>query len=160
MLGHKAEVDQALDRDNCEIKILALQSLFQADEERAIGIVTEALRANPLNVRAFQAAAVSMLGSHGGPRVVPMLMDIARSNPDLKLRLTAIRRLGEQSVDQVTDELIKIYDADRTKEIRAQILRALVEGHTPRGTAKVMEIARASDDIAVADNMRFVISAR
>ena len=148
MLGRKAEVDQALARDDCEIKILALQSLFQADEERAIGIVTEALRANPVKCQGFQAAAVSMLGSHGGPRVAPILLEIARSNPDPKLRLTAIRRLGESKSDQVIDELIKIYDADRTKEIRAQILRALVEGHTARGTAKVMEIARASDDIA------------
>lgn len=148
MLGRKAEVDQALERDDCEIKILALQSLFQADEERAIGIVTEALRANPVKCQGFQAAAVSILGSHGGPRVAPILLDIARSNPDPKLRLTAIRRLGESKNDQVIDELIKIYDADRTKEIRAQILRALVEGNTPRGTAKVMEIARASDDIA------------
>src|SRR5215207_7016994 len=39
VLGRKAEVDQALERDNCSIKILALQSLFQADQERAIGIV-------------------------------------------------------------------------------------------------------------------------
>src|SRR5215218_3999132 len=44
VLGRKAEVDQALERDNCEIKMLALQSLFQADQERAIGIASEALR--------------------------------------------------------------------------------------------------------------------
>lgn len=148
VLGRKDAVEQALDRDDCEIKILALQSLFQADEERAIGIVTEALRTNPSKCQGFQAAVVSMLGSQGGPRVVPILLDIARSNPDLKLRLTAIRHLGEQNSDQVTDELVKIYDADRTKEIRAQILRALVEGRSPRGRAKVMEIARASDDVA------------
>src|SRR5829696_9402657 len=88
VLGRKAEVDQALQRDDCEIKILALQSLFQADEERAIGIVTEALRANPARCQGFQAAAVSMLGSHGGPRVVPMLLDIARNNPYPKPRPT------------------------------------------------------------------------
>src|SRR5215211_5244303 len=143
VLGRKADVEQALDRDNCEIKILALQSLFQADQERAIGIVTEALRATPNQCQGFQAAAVSMLGSHGGPRVVPILLDIARSNPDSKLRLTAIKRLGEQHSDQVTDELIKIYEADRTKEIRSQILRALVESRTTRGSAKVLEIARS-----------------
>src|SRR4029079_2148749 len=90
----------------------------------------------------------SMLGSQGGPKVVPILLDIARSNPDLKLRLTAIRRLGEHNNDQVMDELIKIYDADRTKEVRGQILRALVESRSPRGSAKVMEIARSSDDPA------------
>jgi HEAT repeat protein len=146
VLGRKAEVEQALDRDNCAIKILALQSLFQADQERAIGIVTEALRANPGQCQGFQAAAVSLLGSHGGPRVIPMLVEIARSNPDPKLRLTAIKRLGDQRSDQVTDELIKIYDADRTKEVRAQVLRALIDSRTPRGSAKVMEIARAGDD--------------
>src|SRR5215212_3514899 len=58
VLGRKDAVDQALQRDSCEIKILALQSLFQADQERAIGIVNEALRANPGQCQGFQAAAV------------------------------------------------------------------------------------------------------
>ena len=146
-LGEQNAVNDRLYKDNCEIKILALQSLFQADEERAIGIVTEALRSNAANqCQGFQAAAVSMLGSHGGPRVVPILLDIARSNSDLKLRLTAIKRLGEQHNDQVTDELVKIYDADRTKEVRIQVLRALVESRTARGAAKVLEVASSGDD--------------
>ncbi|HEU4766293.1 MAG TPA: HEAT repeat domain-containing protein [Pyrinomonadaceae bacterium] len=147
-MGHQGAVDQALARDNCEIKILALQSLFQADEERAIGIVTDALKVNPAPCQNFQAAAVSMLGSLRSPRVIPMLLDIARSNPDLKLRLTAIKRLGDQHNEQVTDELIKLYDADRTKEVRGQILRALVDSRTTRGSAKVVEIARGGDDLA------------
>ena len=147
-MGHQNAVDDALKRDNCEIKILALQSLFQADEERAIGVVTEALKVNPTPCQGFQAAAVSMLGSHRSQRAIPLLLDIARSNPDQKLRLTAIKRLGDQHNEQVTDELIKLYDADRTKEIRGQILRALVDSRTPRGTAKVLEIARSSDDLA------------
>lgn len=147
-MGHQNAVDDALKRDNCEIKILALQSLFQADEERAIGLVTEALKTNPAPCQGFQAAAVSMLGSHRSPRAIPLLLEIARSNPDQKLRLTAIKRLGDQHSEQVTDELIKLYDADRTKEVRAQILRALVDSRTPRGTAKVLEIARSSDDLA------------
>jgi HEAT repeat protein len=149
VMGFQGEVDNALKRDNCEIKILALQSLFQADEERAISIASEAIKANPAQCPGFSAAAVSMLGSHGGARAVPLLLEIARTNPDQKLRLTAIKRLGEQRSDQVMDELIKIYDVDRTKEIRGQILRALVESRTPRGTAKVMEIARSGDDLVV-----------
>src|SRR5215470_4831971 len=124
IMGHKKEVEQALERDNCEIKMLALQSLFQADQDRAISIATEALRANPTQCPGFQAAAVAMLGSQGGARAVPLLLDIARSNPDVKLRLTAIKRLGEQHTDQITDELIKLYDADRNKDVRVQVLRA------------------------------------
>jgi HEAT repeat protein len=149
VLGRKIDVDQALQRDNCEIKMLALQSLFQADQERAIAIATEALRANAGQCPGFQGAAISMLGAHGGARAVPILLEIARSNPDQRLRLTAIKRLGDQNTDQITDELIKIYDADKTKEIRGQILRALVESRSARGIAKVMEIARTGDDLAM-----------
>ena len=146
-MGHTEIAQEIANRDNCEIKILALQSLFQADEERAIGIISETLKANTSPCQGLQAAAVTILGSRRSPRVVPILLDIARNNADLKLRLTAIRRLGDQHDDQVTEELIKLYDADRHKEVRAQILRALVESRTPRGTGKVMEIARASDDL-------------
>jgi hypothetical protein len=42
-----------------------------------------------------------MLGAHAGAKAVPILIEIARSNPDLKLRLTAIKRLGEQRSEQV-----------------------------------------------------------
>src|SRR5215218_5627795 len=56
VLGRKAEVDQALERDNCEIKMLALQSLFQADQEKAISIASEALKANQGQCQNFQAA--------------------------------------------------------------------------------------------------------
>ncbi|HET6976717.1 MAG TPA: HEAT repeat domain-containing protein [Pyrinomonadaceae bacterium] len=149
VLGYKADVDQALTNENCEIKMLALQSLFQADQERAITIATEAIKANPQQCPGFPAAAVSMLGSHAGARAIPLLIDIARSNPDQKLRLTAIKRLGEQRSDQVTDALIQIYDADRTREIRAQILRAFAESRSPRGMTKVFEVARAGDDPAL-----------
>jgi HEAT repeat protein len=146
-MGFEDKVKAVADNDNCEIKILALQSLFQADEERAIAIISEALKANASPCPGFQAAAVTILGSRPSPRVVPILLDIARNNPDQKLRAAAIRRLGDQHDEQVTEELIKLYDADRTKEVRAQILRALIESRTPRGTAKVLEIARASDDL-------------
>jgi len=148
VLGRQDIVQARVVEDNCEIKILALQSLFQADEERAIGLVVDSLKTNPPPCQGFQAAAVSMLGSRHSPRATPILLEIARSNPDLRLRLTAIKRLGDQHNEQVTEDLIKLYDADRTKEVRAQILRALVESRTPRGSAKVVEIARASDDLA------------
>jgi HEAT repeat protein len=145
-LGRKADVDQALARDNCEIKILALQSLFQADEDRAVQIVTDALKANTTPCQGFQAAALTMLGRHGGTRAYPILLDIARNNTaDLKLRLTAIRYLGDQRNEQITGELVRIYDADKTKEIRYQVLRALADREDAAARAKVLEIARQGE---------------
>lgn len=149
LMGEKQAVEDGIKRDNCEIKTLALQSLFQADQERAIALVTESLRANQNQCQGYLASAVSLLGSHGGPKVVPLLLEIARTNADMRLRLTAIKRLGDQHNEQVTEELVKIYDADRTKEIRSQVLRALIESRSPRGAAKVIEIARAGDDLGM-----------
>src|SRR6185295_14514941 len=82
VLGQQQRVNDALNRDNCEIKILALQSLFQADQDRAINFVTEVLKTAPPQCPGLQATAVSLLGAHGGARAVPMLLEIARSNPD------------------------------------------------------------------------------
>jgi HEAT repeat protein len=149
-LGRGDAVQQALDRNNCEIKILALQSLFQANEDRAINFVSELLQSNAeATCPGIKAAAVSLLGSHGGARATPILLDIARGQGDLKLRLTAIRRLGEQKGDSIVDDLIKLYDADRSKEIRAQILRALAETENARARGKIIEIARSSDDLTM-----------
>ena len=150
VLGRGDAVQQALDRNNCEIKILALQSLFQANEDRAINFVSEVLQSNAeATCPGIKAAAVSLLGSHGGARATPILLEIARSQGDLKLRLTAIRRLGEQKGDSIADDLIKLYEADRTREVRSQVLRALSEMENARAGAKLIEIARSSDDLAM-----------
>lgn len=150
VLGRGDAIQQALDRNNCEIKILALQSLFQANEDRAIGFVSDVLKSNAEDTcPGIKAAAVSLLGSHGGSRATPILLDIARGQGDMTLRLTAIRRLGEQDGDTVADELLKLYEADRTREIRLQILRAFSEMNSPRAGAKLIEIARSSDDLAL-----------
>src|ERR1041384_3857130 len=53
VMGFKGQVEQAIARDNCELKMLALQSLFQADQERAITIATESLKANPNQCQGF-----------------------------------------------------------------------------------------------------------
>jgi HEAT repeat protein len=149
VLGRGDAVQQALDRSNCEIKILALQSLFQANEERAIGFVGDVLKSPSTDCPGLKAAAVSLLGSQGGARAVPLLLDIARNQTDLKLRLTAIKRLGEQNGDTVAEDLARLYDADRTTEVRAQILRALAEINSPRAETKLIELARAGDDLAL-----------
>lgn len=149
VLGRGASVQQALDRDNCEIKILALQSLFESNEDRAVSFVTDMLKSNSESCPGLKAAAVSLAGSHGGARVVPLLLEVARSNGDMKLRQMAIKRLGEHNSDAVADELGRLYESDKTTEIRTQILRAFSEMRSARAEAKLVEAARSGGDPAV-----------
>ena len=149
VLGRGEAVQDALVRNDCEIKILALQSLFQANQERAISFVGDVLKSASDQCPGLKAAAVSLLGSQGGPRAVPLLLEVARGQGDLKLRLTAIKRLGEQNGDTIADDLARLYDADRTKEIRVQILRALAEMDSARAETKLIELARSGDDLSL-----------
>jgi HEAT repeat protein len=62
------------------------------------------------------------------------------------MRQSAIRYLGESNDAASTEELIRIYDADKTKEIRSQILRALAEREDDtRARAKLREIAHQGE---------------
>jgi HEAT repeat protein len=148
-LGDQATVNSVLKEQDCEIKILALQSLFEADEDRAINFVADVLKSNTEACPGLKSAAVSLLGSHGGARAVPILLDIARSQTDMKLRLTAIKRLGEQNGETVADDLARLYDTDRTPDIRTQILRALSEMHSARAESKLIEVATSGDDLTL-----------
>ena len=143
MLGRKADVEQALDRDNCEIKILALQSLFRQTRTRHRDRYRRSShRSYPCP--GFQAAAVSMLGSHGGPRVVPLMLRHRSQQSRSEAPSYRYQTPGRTTQRSSRGDLIKIYDADRTKEIRIQVLQALIESRTAVGSAKVLEIALAT----------------
>jgi HEAT repeat protein len=145
-LGQTHIIDDALGKENEELKIIALQSLFDSNPERALGFVTDWLKPNSTASRRMKEAAVSLLGAHGGQQAVPILLDIARNQPDAKLRQTAIHRLGEAGGEGVMDELMRIYAADRDPNIRRQVLHALAEMDGARADAKLLEIAQNSGE--------------
>ncbi|HEV2704510.1 MAG TPA: HEAT repeat domain-containing protein [Pyrinomonadaceae bacterium] len=127
-----------------ELKIVALQSLFEADEERAIAYVVEWLKPGSTATRTMREAAVSLLGSHGGQRAVPALLEIARSGQDAELRMLAIHRLGDIGGDAVYDALSSIYAGERDTQVRLRILRSFADMHnSPRAAARLLEIAQS-----------------
>src|SRR5882724_4162345 len=60
VLGRKDAIQDAFNRDNCEIKILALQSLFQANKESAINSVADVLKSPSTDCPGLKSAAVSL----------------------------------------------------------------------------------------------------
>ena len=141
-LGQTEIIDNALGKENEELKIIALQSLFESNPDRALAYVSEWLKPNSTASRRMKESAVSLLGAHGGKQAVPILLDIARNQPDAKLRQTAIHRLGEAGGEQVLDELMRIYTADPDIKIKQQVLHALAEMDGARASAKLLEIAQ------------------
>lgn len=145
-LGQTEIIDNALSKENEELKIIALQSLFESSPDRALAYVAEWLKPNSTASRRMKESAVSLLGAHGGQQAVPILLDIARNQPDAKLRQTAIHRLGEAGGEAVMDELMRIYTSDPDIKIKQQVLHALAEMDGARASAKLLEIAQNNNE--------------
>src|SRR5499426_2784563 len=105
--GNKQVVERELDKNDLEIKLIALQGLFQSNPDRAMAIVGEILlKPDSQAGRQLKDNAIALLGQHGGPKTTPTLMDLARNLTDRKLRKTAIFWLG-QSGDESAFGLLK-----------------------------------------------------
>ncbi len=91
--------------DPCEFKIVVLQALFQTDLQRGIMAATDWLKPGSTQTVRCKSAALSLLGRSGGKAVTPVILGVARSEPDLKLRARAISALGATNDDTVVDAL-------------------------------------------------------
>jgi HEAT repeat protein len=140
--GDRRLIDESLNEADEEIRIVALQSLFQSNPERATAFVADVLKPGSRASRGFKEAAVSLLGAHGGRQALPLLLDIARREAEGELRLVAIRRLADAGGESVVEDLIRLYDAERDQEVKASILRTFEDVGGARARAKVLEVAR------------------
>ena len=95
----------AADDDPCEFKIVVLQALFQTDLQRGIVAATEWLKPGSTQTTRCKSAALTLLGRNGGKAVTPVILGVARNEPDLKLRARAISALGVSNDDNVIDAL-------------------------------------------------------
>jgi len=147
-IGDRRTIDESLNKNNEEIKIVALQSLFESSPERASSYVADILKPGSTASRSFKEAAVSLLGAHGGQRAFPILLDIARNQTDKELRVTAFRRLADEGGEAVAEDLIRLYDAERDLEVKDNYLHAFENMDGPRARAKLLEVARSPTENA------------
>jgi HEAT repeat protein len=141
-LGDPQAVKRGIeDKENDEIKLIALQSLFDNNPERAMQYVSEMLK-SPNTSQQMRESVVSLLGSHGGRQAVPILLQLARTDPSPRVRLTAIHRLGEEGGEAVLGDLMSIYQSDRDVQVKQQVLHALSEMEGAQARARLVEVAR------------------
>lgn len=93
------------DDDPCEFKIVVLQALFQTDLQRGIVAATDWLKPGSNETARCRSAALTLLGRHGGKAATPVILGVARNEPDPKLRARAIVALGSTNDDTVIDSL-------------------------------------------------------
>lgn len=142
---YEAEMDmdngKGADDDPCEFKIVVLQALFQSDVQRGITAATDWLAPSSTQTVRCKGAALTLLARHGGKGVTPVIMAIARNEPDVKLRARAISALGSSNDDTVIDPLRDFALNSQDGTIAEASLYALGQHTGPRAIPVLTEIA-------------------
>ena len=123
--------------DPCEFKIVVLQALFQTDVQRGILAASEWLKPGSTQTVRCKSAALTLLGRNGGKTVTPVILGVARSEPDLKLRARAISALGATNDDSVVDSLRDFAMSSQENDIVEAALYALSK-HTGERAISVL----------------------
>ena len=129
------------DDDPCEFKIVVLQALFQTDLQRGIMAATDWLKPGSTQTVRCKSAALTLLGRHGGKTVTPVILGVARSEPDLKLRARAISTLGATNDDTVVEALRDFALTSQENDIVEASLYALSKHTGDRAIAVLSDIA-------------------
>ncbi len=146
-LNNKRAIEQGVREENEEIKLAALQSLFEAKPERAISIAADILKPGSGASRLMKEGAIGLLTDADSKLAVPVLIDAARNETDHELRKKAVRALGIHDDDSVLDPLKALVTQSADKEIARIAVRALAEHQGPRAQALLIEIARSNADV-------------
>ncbi|HEV8367467.1 MAG TPA: HEAT repeat domain-containing protein [Pyrinomonadaceae bacterium] len=138
------EESNAADDDPCEFKIVVLQALFQTDVQRGIVVASDWLKPGSTQTVRCKGAALSLLGRNGGKAVTPVILGVARNEPDLKLRARAIFALGATNDDSVIDALRDFALSAPENDIVEASLYALSKHSSERAIMVLGEIGSSS----------------
>lgn len=145
---------------DAELKIIALQALCQNDRARCAALVAETLRSS--SSPRVKEAIVLLLARYGGPEAVPTLIQMARGEPDAKLRMRAITALGrtgdERALDVLRELALSPTYADESPADSA--MHALREHESPRAVALLGEVVQNGKNLAARQHAASLLSQR
>lgn len=157
-----ALIEQAAKEADTELKIIALQSLCQSEPERCAARVSDILKSGARAPFGLKEASVVFLARYGGANALPILINMARTEPDEKLRVKAIGTLGSFEDESVLEPL-------REQAMRNQFadydpvdtsLHALTQHSSPRAVGILGQIATASPNLEARKHAVFLLAQR
>ena len=145
----------ASDEDD-DIKMTALNAVMQMDSERAVPLLKAVLAKRDTGSVCLRRRAVFIVSQHKSPEVTAILLDAARRDPDLDVRLNAVQWLSQVRGDEATAALDSILRTSKEVEIQEKALFALSQSRSERAGASLRAYAERSDvPVAVRENAIF-----
>jgi len=129
------------DETNEDIKLMALNSLMNADPDRAMPLLENLLKSTS-SIR-LKERALFVLTQSKSPKAEQILTDYAKGagNPDLQLR--AIRYIGQSRSPESQQRLVTIYNSTTDATVKKEIIQALMASGA---NDKLLELGRSEKD--------------
>jgi len=126
---------------NDDLRLLAINSLMNADAERALPLVENILKGN--SGPSVKDRALFVISQNKAPRAQQALLDYAKGggNPDLQLR--AIQYVGMSGTKEAQQQLVGIYAGSSDPRVKAAILQSLMQAHAADA---LLNIAKTEKD--------------
>src|SRR5215204_2876493 len=134
------------EREDKELREAAAHAVGMSRDEAALAAI-QSLYATVADGDVRAALVHSAAQNENEAAASAFLLRVARTDRDHDVKAQAIHRLGQFDTEQIVDELMKIYAADRDEDVRRGVLHALSQMSNTRAHARLLEIARAGDDI-------------
>jgi TolA-binding protein len=126
---------------NDDLKLLAINSLMNADADRAIPLVDGILKGS--GTPALKERALFVISQNKSPRAQQALLDYAKGggNPDLQLK--AIQYVGMSGTKDAQQQLLTIYTGSSDARVKNAIIQALMVAHA---NDALLNIAKSEKD--------------
>jgi tetratricopeptide (TPR) repeat protein len=129
------------DETNEDLKLMAINSLMNADPDRAMPLLEALLKGN--SAPRLKDRAMFVLTQNRSPRAQQILVEYAKGagNPDLQLH--AIRYIGMSGTGDAQQQLVGIYTASSDIEAKREIIRSLM---VSKGKDPLFNLAKNEKD--------------
>jgi HEAT repeat protein len=157
-LNNERVIVQNLNEDDLEVKIVALQSLFQSNPERGLAYVSEMMKPGSKASRRLKEAGIELLRRYGGRQAISMLLDIIRNQPDTELRVTAINTLGRTGDESVLPILKELASTATDGDVGKAAIFAISRFEGENARAFLLDLARNGKTVEIRKDAIFWLS--
>jgi HEAT repeat protein len=147
-LRNSQVIEQGTRDPDDEIRLTALQSLFESRPERALPMAAEILKQGSNASRLLKEGAVSLLGDAETTDAIPLLVQVARNDADMRLRRKAVEALGEIESTATLEPLKSLALQSSDLGVARSAVNALEEQEGP-ARKTLLEIARSNAGMEV-----------
>ena len=157
-LGDQRVIDDTLNKDDVEVKIVALESLFSSSPERGLAYVAEMMKPGSKANSRLKEAGIEMLRRYGGKQASALLLDVVRNQTDRELRAAAIHALGRAGDESVLPLLKDLAVNSTDEEISEAAVFAISRFDSEAARALLLELARGGKTVEARKHAIFWLS--